>query len=142
MIIHSLTKNTENTYIYRAYEEFYTPRYKFAMPVSYRGNGLFECHAWNTVKLLWPEIGLTFFAKVMEWIELKLIEIDKRFKNLMGTFEADRLIAYSRLFRSAYVLETLYSHWKVFNSTLILFTYVKFIHYLFGYKQQYKYMWE
>ena len=97
-IIHSLKKNTDCTYIYRAYSEPNTLRYKFSMPVSYRDNGMWEAHAWNSVKLLWPEAPLTAFQDAMVFIISELGKIEPRFEKLIGTFERQRLYLYERLF--------------------------------------------
>ena len=139
MIYHNLSKNTKYTYIYRAYDEFGTLRYKFAMPVSYRGStkwyilllnfivlalnkqlskinikeiplfwdkkyGEWEAHAWNSVKLLWPEVSVILFPDTMLFLMNELKRVEPKFKKLTGTFESVRIKAYKRMFRSIFDL--------------------------------------
>jgi len=101
-IIHLLSKNTENTYIYRVYTEPGTLRYKLAIPVSYRENGEFEVHAWNTARAVFPEAPLSLWADTMLFIMSELSIQDKRFKKLTGTFERDRLKTYKRMFSKVF----------------------------------------
>lgn len=124
-MIHNLERNTKNTYIYRVYERFGTLRYIFSMPVSYRGKGEFEAHAWNSVKKLCSSVSLFNFADGLRWIHSELKRIDKRFKCLTGTFECDRLKAYHRLFNSITIV-VLRQTKKSYNGVLAKFCIVRF----------------
>jgi hypothetical protein len=114
-MVHNLTRNTDDTYIYRLYPEYGTLRYLFAMPVSYRGNGEFEAHAWNSLAKLCTGISLGMFPEILCWIHDELKHVDIRFKMLTGTFETDRLPAYARLFRKSVTINKLRRVWQTYN---------------------------
>ena len=116
-MIHNLDRNTEKTYIYRLYPEYGTLRYIFAMPISYRGNGEWEAHAWNSLTKLWPEAPLSVFPEILLWIYNELKAREKMFLKLTGTFEIDRLKAYRRLFRKHIELVELRQVSKVYNGS-------------------------
>ena len=114
---HFLEENTCYTYIYRLYKERGTLRYVFAMPISYRGNGEWEAHAWNSLTKLWPEAPLSVFPEILLWIYNELKAREKMFLKLTGTFEIDRLKAYRRLFRKHIELVELRQVSKVYNGS-------------------------
>ena len=118
-MIHNLDRNTEKTYIYRLYPEYGTLRYIFAMPISYRGNGEWEAHAWNSLTKLWPEAPLSVFPEILLWIYNELKAREKMFLRLTGTFEIDRLKAYRRLFRKHIELVELRQVSKVYNGATL-----------------------
>lgn len=116
---HFLDENTCYTYIYRLYPEYGTLRYVFAMPISYRGNGEWEAHAWNSLTKLWPEAPLSVFPEILLWIYRELKAREKMFLKLTGTFEIDRLKAYRRLFRKHIELVELRQVSKVYNGAIL-----------------------
>lgn len=118
-MIHNLERDTEKTYIYRLYLEPGTLRYVFAMPISYRGNGEWEAHAWNSLTKLCPSLSLSAFPEIMVWIQQELERIEPTFKKLTGTFEVDRLKAYQRLFRKSFLLEELRQVTKEYNGVIL-----------------------
>lgn len=117
-MVHNLIKNTTYTYIYRTYPAKGTLRYVFSMPISYRGNGEWEAHAWNPIAKLWPEAPNWAHADTLLWLHAELKKVEGRFVKLTGTFEIDRLKAYRRMFRKHFELHVLRGVEKYFNGAL------------------------
>jgi len=126
-MFHGLERNTELTYIYRLYIEKNSLRYVFSMPVSYRGDGEWEAHAWNSLVKLCPSIPMSAFPEILVWIRSELIRVEPTFKKLTGTFEIDRLKAYARLFRRSVKIESLRPVKKTFNGAELNGMVVEFI---------------
>ena len=114
-MVHSLEKNTDLTYVYRLYPYPGTLRYVFAMPITYRGGGEWEAHAWNSVYKLWPEGPRETYLTLMLWIHEELKRTEPRFRKLTGTFEIPRYAAYERIFRRWFDFVKLRRIQKVYN---------------------------
>lgn len=98
-MIHELTRNTENTYMYRVFDRPNTVDYKFTLPISYRENGEFEVHGWNSIKKLWPDAPLSWWGEGMYFIQNEIKRVDLRFMILTGKFRSDKFKFVERLFR-------------------------------------------
>ena len=95
------------------------------MPISYRDNGQWEAHAWNSIKKLWSEAPLGAFQDTMVWIINELTRIEPRFEMLIGTFEFERLYLYERLF-SRFDLIPHGGELLSYNGMVVLATIVEF----------------
>ena len=149
-MIHLLERNTRRTYIYRLYPQYGTLRYVFAMPVSYRGHGEWEAHAWLSVYKLWPKDvrrppGL---PQILLWIHDELEFLQKRswlyikvsnflekffkitymtyFSKLTGVFEVDRIKPYQRIFGKEFEFKELMNVHKVYNGKDLVAKYIEF----------------
>jgi hypothetical protein len=89
------------------------------MPVSYRGNGEWEAHAWNSVKKLLSDMPLTAFPDAMVWIHNELKRVEPSFERLTGTFEVERMPLYKRLFRKSIEIKELRYVEKEFNGMVL-----------------------
>ena len=148
---HNLERNTRLTYIYRLYPRKGTLRYAFSMPLTYRGKGDWEAHAWNSLYKLWPKDEGKFpdfleilkyvyeeierdqnHGKIYKWFsrlmeKLFKIHILPYFCRMVGVFETSRLPIYRRMFNRYFDIEELYDINKEYNETELNAKYVAFI---------------
>jgi len=67
---------------------------------------MFEAHAWNSIRKLWPKAPSNYaLTEIMSFLKSELKKRDNRFEMLIGTFEEQRLHLYERAFRGRFYLE-------------------------------------
>ena len=148
---HNLERNTRLTYIYRLYPSKGTLRYAFSMPLTYRGNGEWEAHAWNSLYKLWPKDAgkMPDFIEILKYIHERIEKdrsrgklyrwfsrlMEKLFKihilpyfcRMVGVFEIDRLPVYRRMFGKYFDIVELYDINKEYNEAELNAKYIAFI---------------
>ena len=88
------------------------------MPMSYRGHGEWEIHAWNAVNKLWPDAPQGIHAEAMLWIYKELKRVEPTFIVMIAMFEVNRMKAYRRMFRKYFDLHVLRNIEKEINGAL------------------------